>query len=101
MNGFLPVRIALPSLVGILCGPGTAVPQSILRDAFLDYISNVERLFFKEALDATTFTPEMQGKVLNTLSRFGCRQLPTYSIQPFGMLTTDCTLGFAASLQQQ
>ena len=27
VSGFLPVRIALPCLIGILCGPAVSVPQ--------------------------------------------------------------------------
>ena len=66
-------------LVIILCGPGKTVPSSILWDAFLDYISSTERLLFKEALQCVVFTPELQEKLLNTLTRFGCQQLPTPS----------------------
>ena len=77
--GFLPIRIALPCLVGILCGSSTVIPQTLLQDAFLDYISNIEKSLFKEALNCVVFTPEVQEKLLTTLSRFGCRQLPTPS----------------------
>ena len=79
VSGFMPVRIALPTLVSILCGPGKTLPSSILRDAFLDYISSTERLLFKEALQCVVFTPKLQEKLLNTLTRFGCRHLPTPS----------------------
>lgn len=75
--GFLPVCVALPCLLCILCGPGTVVPQQVLQDAFLDYISTTEKSIFKEALNASTFTEDVKEKLMNTLSRFGCRQMPT------------------------
>ena len=80
-SGFLPVRIALPCLISILCGPGASIPQPMLCEAFLDYISAIERDIFKDALSmcSGTFSCEVQEKLLGTLSRFGCRQMPTPS----------------------
>ena len=77
--GFLPVRVALPCPVKILCGPSLDIPQSLLCDAFLDYISATERTLFKDAVtsESTTFPREMQESLLSTLFRFGCRQMPT------------------------
>lgn len=81
VSGFLPVRIALPCIIGILCGPGAHMSQSILCEAFLDYISATERSLFKDALSthSSAFSPDVQEKLLSTLSRFGCRQMPTPS----------------------
>ena len=77
VSGYLPVRVALPCLLGILCGPGTVVPQQVLQDTFLDYISVTEKSLFKEALSAGVFTEDVKEKLMNTLARFACRQLPT------------------------
>ena len=71
------VRLALPTLVNILCGPGKTVPNAILQDAFLDYISSTERSLFKQALSCTVFSSDLQERLLDTLTRFGCRELPT------------------------
>lgn len=30
VSGFLPVRVALPCRIGILCGPGASIPQPML-----------------------------------------------------------------------
>lgn len=81
VSGFLPVRIALPCIIGILLGPSASITQSVLCEAFLEYISATERTIFKDALDTSTctFSLEVQEKLLSTLSRFGCRQLPTPS----------------------
>ena len=43
VSGFLPVRIALPCITRILCGPVATIPRPILCEAFLDYISATER----------------------------------------------------------
>ena len=77
--GYLPVRITLPTLINILLGPKPLSSQ-ILLEAFVDYVSAQERLLIKEALLSSTaskFSDNIQQKVLNILSRFGCRQLPT------------------------
>lgn len=81
VSGFLQVRIALPCVIGILCGSGASIPESVLCEAFLDYISFTERALFKEALkvNVSAFSPEVQESLLNTLSRYGCRNMPTPS----------------------
>ena len=74
--GYLPVRITLPALINILLGPKPLSIQ-ILLEAFIDYVSAQERLLIKEALLSSTaskFSDNIQQKVLNILSRFGCRQ---------------------------
>ena len=51
----------------------------ILLDAFLEYISNQERHLIKEVIllgTAGKFPDHVQEKMLNILSRFGCRQIP-------------------------
>ena len=77
VSGFIPVRIALPCLLVVFCGPSVEIPQSVLQEAFLDFVSGAERLLFKDALSSSVFLPETKEKLLNTLSRFGCRQVPT------------------------
>ncbi len=80
--GYLPTRIALPCIIGILCGNNATISNSILCDAFLDYISNTERVVFDNALCGDTgkkFSPYVEEKLLNTLSKYGCRQIPTPS----------------------
>ena len=41
-SGILPERIALPTLLTILLGPGAHIPSQILMDAFLDYVSTTD-----------------------------------------------------------
>lgn len=82
VTGFLPIRIALPTLIGMLLGLGRLIPSDIVEDAFLDYLCCVERETIKEAFHCQVFTHEMQSMLLNTLSRYGCRQVPTPSNLP-------------------
>lgn len=79
VTGFLPIRIALPTLICMLLGPGRLIPSDIVEGAFLDYLCCVERETIKEAFGHQVFTHEMQSMLLNTLSRYGCRQVPTPS----------------------
>ena len=55
--------------------------NQILCDAFLDYISDIERSLFKDAIEtsASEFSPVVQEKLLQTLARFDCRQRPNPS----------------------
>jgi len=78
VSGMLPVRIALPTLMCILKGPLTSVPDSDLTEAFLDYITIEERHTFKSALACEdAFFPELVDELISTLGRFGCREMPT------------------------
>ena len=66
----------------MLLGPGRFIPSDIVEDAFLDYLCCVEQETIKEAFHCQVFTHEMQSMLLNTLSRYGCRQVPTPSNLP-------------------
>ena len=77
--GFLPVRIVLPSLISMVLGPSVMIPPSILIESFSEYVSEVERLKIKAALACSLpFSPSVAEDLVNILSRFGCRQIPTY-----------------------
>jgi hypothetical protein len=41
-SGFLPVRIALPTLACILLGPTVGISDGVLLDTFLDWLSDYE-----------------------------------------------------------
>ena len=77
--GVLPIRVALPSLVGMLLGPSASISTQIVTSSFIDYISASERHILKDALTFEkegSFPPSVQENLLSVLSRFGCRQLP-------------------------
>ena len=42
-SGYLPVRIALPSLIGILLGPNVSIPKQFQMNALLDYLNTCDR----------------------------------------------------------
>ena len=78
-TGILPDRVALPTLIQSLLGPGVTISQDILMEAFIDYISVTERSTLKTALNGGydfAFPSPVLNVVMNILSRFGCRQIP-------------------------
>lgn len=79
--GFLPVRIVFPVIAGVLLSPDVKIPDEILLVTFMDYISVHERSIFQEALEvasksSSSFT-SIVPKMIDILSRFGCRHIPT------------------------
>ncbi len=80
--GFLPVRIAFPSLAGILKGPNISVPHSILAETFIDSLSSVESSVVKQAVNGAklgqgSFCPSLTASLVGIFSRFGARRVPT------------------------
>ena len=79
VTGILPIRIALPTLLSILLGPTTEVPQRILVDAFLEFVNADERNTIKEALSFTTqdsFPASLRDDLISIFGNFGCRTPP-------------------------
>jgi len=79
-TGILPDRIALPVLISALHGPDVTIPDHILIEAFVDYVSATERLTLKSAFDSPSFSHSLTDRLIDILSRFGCRKMPTPSI---------------------
>ena len=76
-SGFLPVRVALPSLAFLLFGAKVEI-HDVLVQTFLDTISAVEASFLRKVLETpNNFTQEQLVRLTSILSRFGCRQQPT------------------------
>ena len=72
--GHFPKRI--PTLAAMILGLGV----TINFDAFLDYITETERLTFRDALkckEISKFLLELHISLLDVLSRFGCRTIST------------------------
>ena len=75
---YLPVVIAFPTLVGILLGPTTVIPDSILLHVFPDLLSDLEAGVLREAIGCKSqFTQELKNKLVAVLARFDCREIPT------------------------
>lgn len=81
--GFLPVRIAFPVLAAIFRGPNVEVPDTILLESFVDYLSCRESSLIHEAIKlgekGTSFSSHMQADLINTQSRLGCTEIPSFS----------------------
>ena len=78
LEGYLPVRVAFPSLATMLLGQ-VAVPENMLVSSFADSLSTVESQLIKSCLtlSSNNFSAGIQAKLINLLSRFGSRQIPT------------------------
>ncbi len=79
LEGFIPLRICLPSLAAMLFGPAIEIPDEILVHSFADSLSSVEASLVKGsiAVQTETFGHDVQDKLTCLLSRFGARELPT------------------------
>lgn len=77
-SGYLPVRIALPSLIGILLGPNVSIIKQFQIDALLDYLNTCDREKLKSALNCScSFSDTVKADVISILSQLGCREIPT------------------------
>ena len=84
--GVLPVRVAVPTLISMLLGPGTTISDTILLNTFLDFVSSCERSTLNSALayshSENSFPGQLQEELITILGVFGCRQVPTPSSLP-------------------
>ena len=51
-TGILPDRIALPVLISAVRGLDVTIPEHILLEAFVDFVSATERVTLRSAIDA-------------------------------------------------
>ena len=79
LEGFLPVRIAFPTLAAMLLGPNVQLPDDIVTQSFADSLDSVEASLIKFCLtiSSKSFPVGVQSKLISLFSRFGSRQLPT------------------------
>ena len=54
LEGFLPVRIAFPTLVVMLLGPNVQLPDDIVKQSFADSLDSVEASLIKCCLTITS-----------------------------------------------
>lgn len=82
-TGFLPVQVALPTLVLMLLGPSLAIDSKLLKFSFFDYLNTVDREILKKAVNfiETTgderFPPYLQQDLLTLFSAYNIRQIPS------------------------
>lgn len=75
--GFLPIRIAFPVLAAILLGPEVNVPDCILIESFVDFLSMHEGNLLRDAISSHSLSPSMKTSMVDLLSRFGITDVPT------------------------
>lgn len=78
-TGFLPSRLSFPVLAYTLLGCDVEIPQCIIADCFMDYISDFERSVFYDALRSreADFPPRLQETLVRVLGGMGCRKVPS------------------------
>ena len=80
--GFLPAKIAFPILAAVLLGAATKISDKVIVESFIDSLVTYDGEVLKEAFMACKahpdkqFNSELQGKLVNLMSRFGCRDVP-------------------------
>ena len=74
---YLPVVITFPTLVSVLLGPNTVVPDSILLSIFTDLLTDLELRILREAIGCKSpFNQELMN-LIDVLARFGCKEIST------------------------
>ena len=79
-SGYLPIRIALPTLICILLGPTAELSNKVLVEAFINHLSDTHRDSIKDAIKQIKlqcFTKETSEEILSILSHYGCIDMPT------------------------
>ena len=79
VSGYMPIRVAFPCMAGVLLGPMTDFSSSVLIEAFSERLCSYEADIIKEALETSTFSTNLQTKVVTILSRYGSRVCPSTS----------------------
>ena len=64
-----------------LCGPGVKLPNSILLESFVDYLTTYESSLLRDTIMASeqkeSFSGHIQAQLIGVLSRLGCTEIPT------------------------
>ena len=74
--GFLPVRVSFASLCTMLLGNEVVIPDSILIDSFVNYVSNREAAILQTALSSLSFSRNVVAKLADLLGAYNCFQVP-------------------------
>lgn len=80
--GFMPIRLAFPVIAYTLLGCNVKIPDTVVIDAFIDYISTYESSIFQEALQVSKkpgaiFLPQLKASLVDILGNRGCMEIPT------------------------
>ena len=76
--GFLPARIAFPTLAAILLRSTPDFPADILFNTFKTSLTPVDLSTINEALQCkSTYPQKLSAKLINLFSRYDCLEVPT------------------------
>ena len=77
--GFLPLRLAFPTLIIMLLGENERVPESLLISTFIDSLNSHERTIVQSGLklNGEVFPQDLLNKLIAIISRFEGRMVPT------------------------
>ena len=80
-TGFLPNRLAFPVIARVLLGFDIPIPDLIIIDSFVDYLSTYESSIIRDALKkkGAEFSSELKDSLLSVLGGMGCREIPNPS----------------------
>ena len=81
-SGILPVRISFPSLAQCLLGPLVTIPDDTMFTYLVNSLSIHDATVLRSAFGevdsgATVFTAQMQSELIELVSHFGSRDIPT------------------------
>ena len=79
--GFLPVRVAFPTIAAAIHDTNLHIPNDIMLQSFQSYLSFHESGILREALSkcdgqVKSFTRDMVFQLISILDQVGCRQTP-------------------------
>ena len=72
--GFMPIRIAFPVIASVLLGPDVDIPDSIVFESFVDFLSCHDSAKVKDALLNRNYFDKQV--ILSILSRYDCTEMP-------------------------
>ena len=77
---FLPVRLAFPIIAAVLCDTDVYIPDWILSESFIDFLSEHDGTILHDAIQykgTPDFPNDQKSKVISILSKFECSEIPT------------------------
>ena len=79
--GFIPVRVAFPSLACIFIDPNVSIPNKFMVEAFIDSLCAHEREHLKSAMNILSggdvFSNELKIELTEIFARYGSRSIPS------------------------
>ena len=66
-------------LAAALCGPSVHIPDMIIIESFIDYLTTHESSVLRSLIEEKSFSCQTQTQLINILSRLGCMEVPSSS----------------------